>query len=442
MKDRTPTIAVLGASGLIGMEVTRFLTQAGFSVVPFARRLGSAQRHALGPAARTVPFLDLDTGALSRMLADANADVVINCVGILQDGPTGQTSPVHEDFVARLLAAIGALDRPLLLIHLSVPGDASGDATAFSLSKRRAENLIAQGGMAHVIIRPGFVIAPSAFGGSALIRGLAALPFDLPPLERSRPFAATAADDIGQTCRIAIETWCAAHHHRAQTWDVMEAVPGTVGDVLDRFRLLLGGPRAAIALPSWAMDLGARLGDCAGALGWSPPIRTTALREMRRGVEGNPAAWMEATGITPATLADAAGRLRPSIQEIWFSRLYLLKAVILVALSAFWIASGVVALTVAFGAAVEILTRNGIPPGAATALTILTSLGDIAIGAAIAVRRTSSIGLLAGIAVALGYAGASVFVAPELWIDPLGSMLKIVPAVLLMLVALALQPNR
>lgn len=442
MKDRAPTIAVLGASGLIGMEVTRFLTQAGLSVVPFARRLGSAQRQALGPAARTVPFLDLDTGALSRMLADANADVVINCVGILQDGPTGQTSPVHEDFVARLLAATGALDRPLLLIHLSVPGDASGDATAFSLSKRHAENLIAQSGLAHVIIRPGFVIAPSAFGGSALIRGLAALPFDLPPLERSRPFAATAVDDIGQTCRIAIETWRAAHHHRAQTWDVMEAVPGTVGDVLDRFRLLLGGPRAAIALPSWAMDLGARLGDCAGALGWSPPIRTTALREMRRGVEGNPAAWMEATGITPATLADAAGRLRPSIQEIWFSRLYLLKAVILVALAAFWIASGVVALTVAFGAAVEILTRNGIPPGAATALTILTSLGDIAIGAAIAVRRTSSIGLLAGIAVALGYAGASVFVAPELWIDPLGSMLKIVPAVLLMLVALALQPNR
>ena len=65
------------------------------------------------------------------------------------------------------------------LIHISIPGAADEDRTAFSTTKREAERLIAASGIAYAILRPGFVIAPAAYGGSAMIRALAALPLEL-----------------------------------------------------------------------------------------------------------------------------------------------------------------------------------------------------------------------------------------------------------------------
>ena len=44
-------------------------------------------------------------------------------------------------------------------------------------------------------------MVPVAFGGSALLRGLAALPVDLPAAERARPFRAVAVEDVAATVR-------------------------------------------------------------------------------------------------------------------------------------------------------------------------------------------------------------------------------------------------
>ena len=94
---------------------------------------------------------------------------------MLQDGPGSDVSAVHRDFVARLLQAIRDSGRAIRLIHISIPGTAADDRTAFSQTKREAERLIAASGIAFAILRPGFVIAPAAYGGSAMLRALAAL---------------------------------------------------------------------------------------------------------------------------------------------------------------------------------------------------------------------------------------------------------------------------
>ena len=79
------------------------------------------------------------------------------------------------DFVERLLQAIRDSGRAVRLVHISIPGTAAEDRTAFSATKREAERLIEASGIAYTILRPGFVIAPSAYGGSALLRALATL---------------------------------------------------------------------------------------------------------------------------------------------------------------------------------------------------------------------------------------------------------------------------
>ena len=51
-------------------------------------------------------------------------DVVVNCLGVLQDGPGSDTGAVHRDFVARLLQAIRDSGRAIRLVHISIPGTA------------------------------------------------------------------------------------------------------------------------------------------------------------------------------------------------------------------------------------------------------------------------------------------------------------------------------
>jgi uncharacterized protein YbjT (DUF2867 family) len=126
---------------------------------------------------------------------------VVNCLGVLQDGPGSDVSAVHRDFVARLLRAIQASGRAIRLVHISIPGTAEGDRTAFSVTKREAERLIAASGIPYAILRPGFVIAPSAYGGSAMLRALAAFPIDLPAKEAATPFQPVDVEDIAATSR-------------------------------------------------------------------------------------------------------------------------------------------------------------------------------------------------------------------------------------------------
>ena len=222
----------------------------------------------------------------------------------------------------------------------------------------------------------------------------------------------------------------------------MERDPSTVAGVVAAFRRHFGGPNTFVRLPSWLLQWGARAGDLSAHFGWAPPIRSTALEEMRRGVEGNPQSWLAATGLEPTPLSDTLAKLSPTVQEQWFARLYLIKAVIIGMLVLFWVASGLIALTVAFEAATAILTTHGLPLRIAQGMTAVSSLIDIGVGIAIASKRTCRIGLLAGIFVSLFYMIGAALIAPDLWIAPLGALVKTGPAIVLMIVALMILEAR
>jgi hypothetical protein len=60
----------------------------------------------------------------------------------------------------------------------------------------------------------------------------------------------------------------------------------------------------------------------------------------------------------------------------------------------------------------------------------------------LAFRRTAAPGLSAGILVSLGYMVGAAVLTPDLWIEPLGALVKTGPAIVLMLVALLTLDNR
>jgi DoxX-like family len=143
----------------------------------------------------------------------------------------------------------------------------------------------------------------------------------------------------------------------------------------------------------------------------------------------------------PKTIAQAIGR-SATIQDKWFARLFLLKPLIIASLALFWTVSGFIALVISFPATKAILATHGFAAWLAAPFAGITSLLDISIGVAIAFRKTAAFGLAAGIVVALGYMAGTALLTPDLWIEPLGALVKTGPAIVLMGMGLATLDNR
>lgn len=430
-------VAVLGASGLIGEAVARHLAAAGLPTLAVARRFTPAQRAAFGDDALEAPVVDLAPPALAELLEARGIGVVVNCIGALQASGKGDPAHVHSGFIARLLDALGSCT----LVQVSMPGRAEDDPTEFSRSKRRADADIAARAHSWAILRPGFVIGPTPYGASALLRALTQTPFDLPAAMRDRPFAPVALADICETVE-SLARRALAGERLALTWDLATEAPATLGAVFDAFRRRFGAPAPRWAVPAVVTRLGGWAADAAARLGWLSPLRSTSLAEIARGVVADPSGWIAARGKPPRSLDEALALVPADAPAVWFARLYLLKPVAIATLAAFWTVSGAIALGPGFAAARDLLVARGAGAGLAAGFVVATACADIVIGAMIALRATHYAGLAAGAALALAYlAGASV-IAPELWLDPLGPLVKVAPALALTCLAWAIFPDR
>ena len=205
------------------------------------------------------------TESLQRMKSILSSIVSVCC----RTDTAAGTQTVHRVFVERLVAVLGSRDRHALLVHISIPGNGADDRTPFSRSKREAERAIVAGAVPYVILRPGFVIARSAYGGSALMRALALLPMELPRREADQAFMTTDVADIARTVDFAGRRWRDGERRWNEVWEVMARQSSTVGQVIEAFRQHLGGPKRRLRLPSWLMDIAAAAGDLVAHFGWS-----------------------------------------------------------------------------------------------------------------------------------------------------------------------------
>ena len=191
-------------------------------------------------------------------------------------------------------------------------------------------------------------------------------------------------------------------------------------------------------MPGWVV---AGVADALAGLGWRSPMRSTAIRQLAADVVVRSDDAPRLLGFSPLGLEQMLDRWPSGVQERWFARLYFLKPLTLAILAIFWGASGLVGLFHQ-AAAAHVLTQVGFSEGGAGALVVLGALADLSVGALICARRSAPIGLLGALALTATYlAGASLY-RPDLWTDPLGPLVKTVPAAALALVALAMMDER
>ncbi len=363
-------------------------------------------------------------------------EAVVNCAGALQDSPRDRLRAAHVDGVRAL--AYGARTAGVgRLIHISAAGAADLPG-AFGISTRDAETAIQSAGIDWIVLRPGLVLAPAAFGGSALLRGLAAFPIAIPAVHAGSLIQVTSVNDISAAVAAALQPAAPVN----LTIDLVAARALPVAEILLALRAWMGLATApVISLAPIAGRLAAGGADALAWLGWRGPMRSASLEQLRHGVRGDAAEAARHLGIVCGSLDEMLAAEPSGAQERWFARLYFLRPVTLAVLASFWIMSGLIGMLEA-PRAVQTLTVAGIAARPAQALVWLGSVLDISLGALICHRATARWALRGTLWLSGAYVlGATVWRA-DLWSDPLGPLLKIIPAALLACVALAILDER
>jgi uncharacterized protein YbjT (DUF2867 family) len=426
-------IIVTGATGLIGSAVCARLSSEGHAVVAVVRSKGSP---AIVASRTIVVDLAAATRAEDWQPHLAGVDAVVNCAGVLQDSPRESTKGVHVEGTGALFAACEAAGIRRV-IHFSAIGVDRGTVSEFSRTKLAGDEALLARDLDWVILRPSVVLGRNAFGGSALFRGLAALPW-LPVMPNAGPLQVVQLDDVLDTVSFFVNPSTPARCALELAGPEQLAMQ----DVVARYRAWMGWPPArTVMLPEWAAAALYRLGDFAGSLGWRPAMRTTARKEIARGAVGDPRPWTAMTGIEPRPLAAALRAEPASVQERWYAKLFFIKPIIFTVFPVFWLVTGIVSLTTGYDAGVDLMRRTGAGALAAPGV-VAGALADIAVGLAIAYRPTARYGLYSALALSLFYLAAATVLLPGLWSDPLGALIKIWPILALNLVALAILEER
>ncbi len=431
------TILVIGGYGFIGSAIALELSRMGHPVRGLGRSAARGQR--------MLPEIDWIEGDLRAMTTPDDwtaaldgITAVVNAAGALQEGVRDDLNAVHNTAIRALIAACVA-QNVQRIVQISAAGVSPDAATVFFRSKARGDQAVRESGLDWSILHPGLVIGPDAYGGTALLRGLAAFPCVQPLVLGDTPVQTVALADVARAACLA----AGGKLPPGAEADLVTPETRPLRDVISGFRRWLGfaPARREVALPGWMTRPTTIIADALGWLGWRSPLRSTALTALAEGVRGDPGPWQALTGETLPGLRATLAAMPATVQERRFSRLYLVMPLAVATLSAFWLASGLIGLW-QWRAAAALLDPAGLPGGIAPALVWAGAALDIALGLAVLARPWARAACLGMAGLSLAYLGLGTALTPWLWADPLGALVKVLPGIVLALTTTALLEER
>jgi uncharacterized protein YbjT (DUF2867 family) len=413
-------ILVTGASGFIGVAAVTAMRAAGDIVIGYDR--GDAK----APDPDIASLTEADWCKRLEVV-----DVVVNCAGIFGDSAAAKVDDVNHKAAARLFRACvqAGVQRVVQISALGVQDALS----PFARSKLAAEQALTTLELDWVILRPSIVFGEDAKGGSGLLCGLAGLPVFLHDRAAGDLQIVQLEDVVATIVRLT--------RPDAPSRLILDLVGPerlSFAQTVRAIRSWLGRPSAfQVLMPGWIMSIGYAFGNLAGWLGWRTPVRLSARRELERGAVGDPGLWIEVTGIQPKGFRESLSARRPTAQDRTYAALYFLQPVMIVVTSLFFLATGIISLTIGYETGVKLLEQGGM--GTLSGPSVIAGgLADVVVGLMIAWRGTFQTGLYLAIALSLFYFVLGTILLPELWRNPIGPMLKIFPLIVLNLVALAM----
>ena len=422
----SPQILLLGAAGFIGQHIAIALRDAGYTVLASARN--TTRLTAMGFKTLKADLADPQTHAPDFWRPHLqNCTHVINCAGLLTgSGATFQA--VHVTAPAAVYKAMPASARAVLISAVGIAA-----ATPFARYRRLGEEAAQSALIPVTILRPGLVLADGSYGGSSLARALAALPFVTPVVgDGEQAFNPIHAADLAAVVIEALE--------KPATEPVEVGGPETLTQtaLLARLRQWMGlRPARTLRIPLRIARLMGRIGDALRLA----PLSATSVQQLEQGVATDVTA-MQSHFTTRPRAFTAFLNARPSqTQDLWHARLYLLRPVLRLTLAIMWLASGLIGLFLPAEAFLPAVT--GLLPD--TILIAAARIGGVIdLLIALALLRAWHLKPLAWVQFAMvaGYSAGLTIIAPQLWAEPFGGLLKNLPILVLILIHRVLEEER
>jgi uncharacterized protein YbjT (DUF2867 family) len=426
-------VLVVGASGFIGRQIVFALSRKGCEVSVHGRQLLPLRQ--LFPRARH-HALDLAhvRGPESWRPLLERIDAVVMAAGIMGERPGSSYLQIHGSAACALFEACA--DAGVQRVILISASGAELPGSAYWESKAAGERCLKRLGMAGaiadwVVLRPSVVIGRGG-ASDGLFRGLAALPA-LISLKRDpghlRPLhvADLAAAVVALVLRLGPV--------RA-TLDAGGPERLHLVEVLQRYRTSLGlAPATHLPVP---LGLLVGLGWLAYRFGAPPPLDAEPIKLLALAPENDPTQLEELTGVVARPLGEVLAGGAAARGDLAEARMVFLGLAARLALAVLWLGSGLVSLLpCAWPTGPALLAQIGVTGGAARFLLFGAAAVDIAVGLALLVNwRPMLIGVAQLVLIAT-FTATLTLQAPIWWLHPFGPLLKNLPVLVLVLVAMA-----
>lgn len=423
-------VLVLGADGFIGRHIAFALRAAGHEVIASARRTDRLAR--MGFATLRADLTDPATHTPGFWAPHLKGGVDLVIAAGLLTGPEAAFATVHE-LAPRAAYAARDGGHAILISAVGINAD-----TRFARWRRRGEAAAHTAGNA-TVLRAGLVLAETSYGGSSLLRALSILPFRRPLVgtgeERTNPIHAEDIAAVVADCLAAPP----GPGPMNGAWEIGGPEVITQEALTALIRRWFGlKPVPALILPRVLARALARIGD-ALRIG---PVSSTALDQLAAGIEADPAPLLARIPTQPAPVSRLFARRPAGSQDLWHGRLYLLKPLLRLTLALMWLASGLLGLFLPGARFLPLLAGAPLSDAGLTFLARAGGILDLLLALALLANWRPVQVAQAQIAVVAAYTAGLGVLAPGLWLDPVGGLLKNLPILALIFVHLALAEER
>ncbi len=427
MSNASRTVLILGADGFIGRHLAFGLRLRGWHVIASARRTKRLKQ---------MGFETLKIDLASPCAADpgfwtskvSGVTHFVNTAGVLSASDRIYEA-VHVTAPEALYQALPPTATGLLISAVGID-EANTD---FALFRRASEEVAKRHQIS--IIRPGLVLGETSYGGSSLMRALAALPLVTPVVGHGQQVfnPIHVADLTGMVDHLLRHPPASGAHEIGGPEEI------TLTEMIRSMRRWLGLQRAPVLkLPAKLAHLIGRVGD-AMQLG---PISSTAVTQLETSVLAHPDKAVQALPVQPRGFSQFLAERPAGTQDLWHARLYLLRPALRLVLAFLWLVSGMIGLGLPTSQFLPLLPDTEIADTVLIALARFGGAIDIALGLALLRGwRPRAMSALQTIMI-LAYTIAFTFLAPILWLLPLGGLLKNIPLLSLIAVSAILEDER
>lgn len=430
-------VLITGGYGFIGSAVCARLIAEGHQVISAGRKVKWARKRYPNISWVHCDF-NADHDPQDWLEKLENIDAVVNCVGVLQDGGSDSTKNTHVTGLQALLIACEKAG-VTKFVHFSAIGADPAANTAYARTKAAGAKLVKQSKLHWCILEPSLVLDRNVYGGSAVIRALAGLPLFIPLVFGNTSFQPVHMRDVTKVVSRLLEN--------SAPVNIQMEVAGPDRMNLRQIVLLvrnwLGfGSAKFVDIPYWLVAPVFWAGDLLGKLGVRNSLRSTAAKQMQFDVGGDPEQLKKLLGYETRSVVSLFDREPASSAERFASRLKSLLPVSRIVLALYWILSGLIPLFISKQWSYKILEQAGFPDTLHWVIWLFGGLADVILGAALLIGFRVRLVCMAMILMTFGYIGTISFLLPDLWLDPLATVLKVFPMMALVALVAAMDGDR